>query len=247
MIDASRGDVEMIDLTKDDSPLPEPQEEKSPLPMVIQSSKRIPYRLGPVKDMEGYPIGQEKPVHDVKQTAVKTSVDIGVQAGTQRSQSITPKTRPAQKPSKIIPPVTESPQAVQPLMMRRVSQSTTTYVISTPLLKSRLDRKPSQISRPPTVRKLRNIPAAPSPKRFHPARKHAPETVNRKIVDVGLTPIPVTTGGELIYLQVLNEINEVILQRVDSKLEGVRNDLKMTQQGMLAVTRERLGQMHSAR
>ncbi|KAF9451200.1 hypothetical protein P691DRAFT_773297 [Macrolepiota fuliginosa MF-IS2] len=238
-IEVLQEDTEMIDLTKDDDPL-KPEEEVKVLSVARRSAVQTPHRLpmepvgvtqSPSAAQRQLAIGGTK--HQARSFGrakiVKASVDVGIQADVQEVQLVTPKARTVKKivplPVKMVP--VRMVQRVQTPVIQGVQESVATYITSTPLPKGGLSRSPIRISRPPTIRRIRNPPAASSPTAFRSTKKYAPVAENCKIVDV------------------LNEIGDVVLHKIYSGLEGVRNDLKIAERKMLVATREKLDQMRS--
>lgn len=178
--------------------------------------------------------------------AMKTSVDVGIQADAREIQLSTPKTRSAtrKRSSKTGTASIRSVQRIQPLVVKRASGSIATAT-STPLLKSRPNQVPLRISRPSTVFRIHHGPVAPSPKALRSSRQLVSETTNSRIADV--CHYVKREEYVLSCSQVLSEINDTILHKISSKLEAVRDELKMAQRRMLVDTKEKLEQMHQVK
>lgn len=241
-VEKCQEDVEMVDLTKD-GPSPEVNQAKSLMPVILP--ERPARRLSATRvDQEaiGVPsrtshslidtVPQARPtMRAVKVVQTKTMVDIGIQVDTVEEISVTPQPLVSQNPSPVAPapePSVKSLPKVQTLTVAR-RRNSFAFVTSTPVPKPKLDGTPSLITKPPMIPRMRQRPvfAAEPSESVRSVRRRVPERVTRSIGDV------------------LSEINDAILSKIESKFDGVRGDLRAAQKRLLDTTAERLGEMQS--
>jgi hypothetical protein len=192
------------------------------------------YKLEPVSYLQ-IPSVKQATLHPGAFQA-KTSAEIGIQVDSHPS---TPKARSvAKRPSSRFEVAsTKLISKVQPI------ERSISITALTPQTKSGPSKR---ITMPPTVLRIQRKPTTTFPRAPHSDKQFKPEAVmNSRIVDVRHR----ADGSQYVlsHPQILNEINNVILCRIESKFEAVRSDWKVAHRRMLVGTQEKLRHMYQAK